>query len=173
MKTHLVEEGCLASNDANDEWERYRRAQAERWLKHVMALGRRVRALQDEIECQRDMAAGLKGVDYDGMPKASGSSADAMPNAVIKLQGLIAEYCAELDGYVLEQREAHEALSALDDGATREALTRHYLLGRPWEQCCVEMGYTYDGMMKLRRRALSCAYDVMPFRRRDPMHPAI
>ena len=42
-----------------------------------------------------------------------------------------------------------------------------------WERVCVEMGYSYDGLMKLRRRALLHAYDVMPHTERDSLPPAI
>lgn len=156
-----------------EEFERYRRAQAAQWMEHVRGLGARVRSIKCEIDAQRDLATGLSSVAYDGLPRQSSSDGDAVPNAVIRIQGLIAEYCSELERYVGEQREAHEALSGLSDGACREALTRHYLIGKGWEECCVDMGYTWDGMMALRRRALSAAYDLMPARWRDPRHPAI
>ena len=35
------------------------------------------------------------------------------------------------------------------------------------------MGYTLNGMMKLRRRAVTEFYDVMPTEWRDPRHPAL
>lgn len=156
-----------------EEYERYRRSQAARWLEHVRGLGNRIRTLQSEIEAQRDIAAGVQAVCYDGMPKSPNASADAIPNAVAALQELIADYLTEQAGYVEEQRDAHEALRMIDDAECSECLTRHYLLGDTWEQCCVRMGYTWDGMMSLRRRSLLAAYDFMPTEWRDPMHRAI
>lgn len=38
-----------------EEYERYCRAQAARWLEHVMSLGTRARALQAEIDAQREI----------------------------------------------------------------------------------------------------------------------
>lgn len=156
-----------------EEYERYRRSQAARWLEHVRGLGNRIRTLRSEIEAQRDIAAGVQAVCYDGMPKSPNASADAIPNAVAALQELIAEYLTEQAGYVAEQREAHEALRLIDDPECVECLTLYYVIGRNWERVCVDMGYTWDGMMTLRRRALCAAYDHMPTRWRDPAHPAI
>lgn len=155
-----------------EEYEQYRRAQAARWLEHVMSLGSRVRALRAEIEEQRSVASGLKAIVYDGMPRQACAYGDAIPDAVIRIQELIRDYCSELDGYVDEQRAAHEVLAKLTDRAAAEALTKHYLLGKRWELCCVEMGYSYDGMKSLRRRGLLEAYAHMPLEWRDPMHPA-
>ena len=155
-----------------EEYERYKASMAAQWLEHVAKVGRRLRALEDEIAAQRANAEGVQAVCYDAMPRAS-SDGQALPNAVIRLQELIADYLTEQAEYVEVQRDAHERLRSLDDPACSECLTRHYLLGATWEQCCVKMGYTWDGMMSLRRRALANAYDAMPTEWRDPMHPAV
>lgn len=156
-----------------EEYERYCRAQAARWLEHVMSLGTRVRALQAEIDAQRELASGVKGMSYDGMPGPKTAYGDALPDAVARIEDMVACYCTELAGYVDEQREAHAALAGMEDEACRSAITRHYLACESWERVCVEMGYTWDGLMKLRRRAMLDAYEVMPIRWRDPIHRAV
>lgn len=153
-----------------EEYEHYQREQAARWLEHVRSLAQRVRVLQIEIEAQRDI--GLKGIDY--AERVSGSNAgDPVMDAVEKLQGLIASYCTELVSYLEEQQRAHEALLKIDDEACGTALRLYYLAGKSWEETCVEMGYSWDGMMTLRRRALVKAYEVMPPSERDPRYSAI
>lgn len=156
-----------------EEYERYKRAQAARWLEHVRRLGGKCRALQAQIEEERSIATGLQGIDYSAVSFAATPTADAIPNAVAKIQDLVRAYCEELSSCASERKEAHDALNAMDDELCAEALRRHYLASQPWEQCCVEMGYSYDGMMSLRKRALSAAYDRMPHRWRDPSHAAV
>lgn len=156
-----------------DEWERYRRAQAARWLEHIRRLGTRVETLQREIDAERDAASGLKAIQYDGMPKAATSTGDALPNAVIRIHERIAAFVEEMARYTDERGRAHDALSGMSDPLEHRALTYHYLLGYSWEECCVKMHYTYDGMMSLRKRALCSAYDVMPHEFRDPMERAV
>ena len=79
----------------------------------------------------------------------------------------------ELQGYVEEQHDAHVRLREIEAPELVQALTGYYLLGKSWELCCVEMGYSWNGMMALRRRALLRAYDHMPHWWRDRVHPAI
>lgn len=156
-----------------DEYESYKAEQAERWLDRIRRLGSRVDTLRMEIDAERQAASGLKAVRFDGMPRAKRSDGDAMVDAVARIQERVADYASELSGYLDERQEAHDALSAMGDEACRRALTMRYLLGLPWERVCVDMGYSWGGMMKLRRRALVSAYDVMPVRHRDPKHPAV
>lgn len=155
-----------------DEWERYRRERAAAWLDSVARLGVRVETLRMEIDAERDSASGLRAVAFDGMPGGS-SSGDAIPNAVIRINDRIAAYAEEMDRYLGKRAEAHHALAKMGDEFEHRALTLHYLLGKTWEECCVEMHYSYDGMMKLRRRALCDAYDVMPLEWREPMESAV
>ena len=157
----------------SEEYDRYKRAQAARWLEHVRCLGGKCRALQREVEEQRELAAGVKGLDYSAPSVSASSSPDGIPNAVALLLETIDDYCTELAGYVAEQKAAHDALNAMSDELGAEALKRHYLCGQSWESCCVYMGYSWDGMMKLRRRALLSAYEVMPPEWRDPAHQAV
>lgn len=155
-----------------EEYERYKAAQAARWLEHVARLGRRKHALEDEITHMREEADGVRAIAYDGMPHAQ-SDGDALELSVIRLQERIKGYATEIAEYVEAQHEAHEALRKIEDAACAECLTRHYLMGWTWERTCVAMQYSWDGMMGLRRRALASAYEVMPTKWRDPMHSAI
>lgn len=157
----------------SEEYDRYKRAQAARWLEHVRRLGGKCRALQREVEGQRELASGVKGLDYSAPAVSASSSPDGIPNAVALLLDTIEDYCTELAGYVAEQKAAHDALNAMSDELGAEALKRHYLCGQSWESCCVDMGYSWDGMMKLRRRALLSAYEAMPTEWRDPTHQAV
>lgn len=92
---------------------------------------------------------------------------------VVRLHDLIQNYCAELACYVDEQNVAHACVRLMERPEYVQAITGHYLLGRTWERVCVDMGYTWDGMMTLRKRAVTAFYDVMPTEWRDPRHPAI
>ena len=154
-----------------DEWTRYRIAQASRWLEHVRRLGQRVDTLREQADAARDAAAGLKGIDYSSV--RGGSTGDRMADAVSRVQAAVEGYVSEAAAYEDERAEASARLSAMGDEAAHAALVRHYLLGRSWEECCVEMSYTYDGMMKLRKRGLDEAYDLMPQGWREKIEPAI
>lgn len=156
-----------------EEFERYRAEQAEAWLRHVLRLGNRCRALRAEIEAQRELAGGLRGLDYSSPAVSASPTQDSIPNAVSRLLDGIQEYCTELAGYVSEQEAAHKALQRLEDAREAECLTLYYICGKKWSEVAKAMSYSLDTVMSIRRSALLHAYDVMPLDRRDPMHPAL
>lgn len=155
------------------EYERYKADRAAAYFKRVRSLSARAAALKAEIDAQRAQADGLRGIDYAGMGGSGPPTPDAVPNAVIRLQSAIEAYCTELCALTDAQMEAHAVIHGADRPEYAAALSRYYLAGESWEQVCVAMGYTWDGMMKLRLRALSDAYDRLPHGWRDPRHPAI
>lgn len=154
------------------EFDRYKYDQARAYLEHVRALSCRTQALRAEVEAQRELADGVRAMRFcEG--GAGGAGDDKMVEAVARLHELIADYAAELSEYVSEQRAAHERVRLMERPEHAQAITGYYLLGRPWERVCADMGYTWDGMMSLRRRAVTAFYDVMPLEWRDPRHPAV
>ena len=155
------------------EWEAYRYAQARAWLEHIRALGERVESTKALIDSEYELMDGIRGIDYSALKVGGSASDDAMMNAISKMQNHIAEYAALLAEYEDERHTAQGCLSNMAEFQERRALTLRYLLGWPWELICVDMHYTHDGMMKLRRRAIVNAYDVMPLDRREPIHHAI
>lgn len=157
---------------ADAEFERYKHDQARAYLEHVRALSCRTKALSAEVEAQRELADGIKSMGCAG-GGGGGVDPDRIAETVARLQDLISRYCVELSAYVDEQQTAHERINSLTRHEHAQALASYYLLGLTWERVCVDMGYTWDGMMKLRRRAVTEFYDVMPVEWRDPRHPAM
>ena len=141
---------------AETEFERYKYDQARAYLEHVRALSCRAQALRAEVEAQRELADGVRAMRYG---EGGGDGVEG--------------YCSELAGYVAEQDRAHACVRLMERPEHVQAITGRYLLGRSWERVCVDMGYTWDGMMKLRRRAVTEFYDVMPTEWRYPRHPAL
>lgn len=144
-----------------------RRICATAYLEHVRSLKTRIDSLQEEIELNRDMLGTTtryrEKVSKSGNPKS-------FEDAVIRLQELIADYCTEMAGYVEEQRIAHGVMRNMSRPEYSRALTAYYVRGKSWELCCVDMGYTWQGMMSLRKKAVQEVYDFMPEAwRRDPI----
>lgn len=155
-----------------EEFDRYRHDLASAYLEHVKSIAMEVKCLEERIDEYRERMCFVKGASYDGMPH-SAPYPDAIPDAVAKLHDMVAEYCSKLADYAEEQRDAGDALANLSRTEYRVALSKHYLRCVPWEQVCVDMGYTWDGMMSLRRKAVAELYDYVPLEWRDPRHRAI
>lgn len=144
-----------------------RRICATAYLEHVRSLKTRIDALQEEIDLNSDMLGTTtryrEKVSKSGDPKS-------FENSVIRLHDLIEDYCTELAEYVDEQHVAHDVMRRLSRPEYARALTAYYVRGKSWELCCVDMGYTWQGMMSLRKKAVQEVYDFMPEAwRRDPI----
>lgn len=156
-----------------EEWDRYRRAQAEAWLRDVAALEPRVKALANGIAAQRMLAEGVRAIQYDGMPKPPTPTGDALENAVIKIADLVEDLETEMAEYRDRYAEAYAAVLKLDSGPKIDAVYCRCLRGMTWSETAREMGYSETQAREICSRALVDLYDHAPARYREPMHPAL
>lgn len=158
----------------NEELQRYRTEQAEAWLSKVRRAVGYAKALEESAAAQFAAADNLKAMDYSAVRVTTTPTPDQIPNAVIahieagKALGEVAASASE------RVAQAARALAQMDDSIEAMCLQLYYVDAMDtWEHVCVKMHYSYDGMMKLRRRALLHAYDVMPHVERDSIPTAM
>ena len=158
----------------NDELERYRIEQAEAWLEGVRkAVGYAAR-LEESAAAQYALADGLRGIDYSRDMVSASPTPDAIPDAVARHMELGDGFAEIADSAKRRALDAAERIARLPDATEAACLHLYYVDALDtWEHVCVRMFYSYDGMMKLRRRAVLHAYDVMPHTERDPRPPAV
>lgn len=156
-----------------DEWDDYRRAQSHRYLDSIRKAGEQCAGVRALVDDARARAEGVGAMDYSKVMVSSSPTDDAMAMAVAEVIEAVREYATELADYERMRAEADRTLRLMDDETEAAVLRYRYLCGWTWERVCVQMSYTYDGMMKLRRRALSSYWRVMPHEYRDPMPPAV
>ena len=144
-----------------DEWTLYTSVCARNWLEHMRDLKHDIAKLQDEVEVARSLAL-PQGVDYQRTKVSTSPSTDAIPNAVIRLHGLIADYVCELDAYVGELEDARERVNRLEDARHRAVLTLYYLNGHSWQTVADKTHYDMHYCMQLRDDALPLMYEHIP-----------
>ena len=155
------------------EYEQYCIEQAEAWLAKVRKAVAYANQLEESAAAHFARADNLKGIDYSAVRVQSSQAADAIPRAVIA-HIEAAEKLGELSEDARRRvDEAASALALMDDATEASCLQLYYVDALDtWEHVCVRMHYSYDGMMKLRRRALVHAYAVMPHIERNPTYRA-
>ena len=157
----------------NDEYRNYRIEQAHAYLERIRNMGDDCAALQEEVDDARERASGVTGIDYARDRVSTSASDDGMVNAIESIRHAIREYAVKLSELLDERKRASDAMDKMDDYTEAKALRLRYICGWKWGRVCTEMDYTWDGMMKLRRRALCSYWDVMPMSERDPVQPAM
>lgn len=151
----------------DEEYLQYRIDQAHAYLERIRKMGEDCAGLQKLVDDARERADGLRGIDYSAARVQVSPSDDAMPNAVDAVKSRIADYVTALAAYEDERHTANKALMRMEDSVEAKALRLRYLCGWKWERVCMETNYSWDGMMSLRRRALSDFWEVMPLNERD------
>lgn len=152
----------------SEHCEEVRELCAREYLEYVRSLGIRIHTLREKIEHQRSVIM-PNGIAYQEKVARS-RDIDGFESAVIGLQELIADYCTELAEYVEQQEIASGVLRCLSKYEYGVALTKHYLLGQTWEKVRLDMGYSWQGIMKIRKKGIDEVYDLMPESwRRDPI----
>lgn len=151
----------------DEELRAYRIDQAHAYLERIRKLGDDCAALQQEVDDARERASGLTGIDYTRDRVATSANDEGMVNAVESIREAVREYAVKLSELLDERKRASDALNRMDDYTEARALRLRYICNWKWERVCTEMGYSWDGMMSLRRRALCSYWDVMPVSERS------
>lgn len=153
-----------------NEGEQRRIDMARAWLEKCRKTVGYERTLRESSAAHYDM---LRGIDYSAVNVQTSPSPDAVPNAVIAHEGIAEKLDAIADDAARRIADAAAALASMDDPTEARCLHLYYIDAvDTWERVCVKMAYSYDGMMKLSRRALLHAYDLMPHTERDPNYRA-
>ena len=140
------------------------------YAEHVRDIAMSRLLQEEEIENLRHHLE-PKAIMYGDKIKTSPTDS-TIPDGIIKLQEMIKEYMDTVTYYVDLINEMHQALRNIDV-VCRTALTKHYIFLMTWEEVCIDMGYSYSSIMKVRRRGLIGLYDYMPEEYRRVLPKAI
>ena len=155
-----------------DEITRYRAGRVAAWLRHVVSLESKIKALASEVAAQTMLAEGVRSVALDGMPRGSGGG-DALANAIARIDDMREELAAELEGYRRERAEAVRILLGIDDEARFKAVMLRHVERLRWSEVAFRMGYGESRARELCDEGLASLWYAIPHEWRDPDHSAI
>lgn len=136
-----------------------RRICATAYLDDLKGTMGKMDSIREDIEALRDI--GATTMDYHEHVSSS-PNPKAFEDRMARLSELNDKWLTELGEFTEKVDVARDVFMAMGNRDGARALKLHYMLGKTWEMVCVEMGYSYGGMMKLRRRAVDEVYDLMP-----------
>jgi DNA-directed RNA polymerase specialized sigma24 family protein len=122
------------------ELHRYRDLEAER------------RQLSLELEKIEGAMDGLKGTNWDGMPRASGVG-DPVLGVVSQHLALQERYRAKVEQLAAAQAAIEDRIEALEPKA-RKLMRHRYIEGLSWEEVCVAMCYSWRQTHNIHAAAL-------------------
>lgn len=156
-----------------DDVAKWRAAQADAWLSEVLRRQKRAQRLKLAAMEAKDAMDGVRALSV-GAGSRSRSAGDGVMADLIARAGKAGDaYARAAADSASVYDEATRALDAMDEQVGALALALHYLSLKPWREVAREVGYSYDGIMCLRRRALAELCEHMPKEVRDDVPAAL
>lgn len=126
---------------------------AKEFLKQYEYADRRARRLRAEYERELQLIDAIRSAsDNDGMPHGSGTSRPTEDKALKLADKALKWKEAELDA-IAKRQEVFELIYGID-GIEGEVLIERYVNLRKWEEICVLVHYSWQGVHKVHKRAL-------------------
>lgn len=155
----------------NTQGAEWRRSQSARYLNGIAASGRRIAALNAELDARREL---VRGISYDRLAVSTSPTADAIPDAVARMQETSAAIAAEIEGYSRAVAECHDALDEMG-GWEADLLRLRYLAGKTLVEIGRMDAWSHDRkyMSVLHTTALVRFADFIPAPMREPRPRAV
>lgn len=126
---------------------------AKQFLKQYEDANRRALRYKTEYEAEQELIDNVRStLGGDGMPHGSGVSRKVEDQAIRLNEKLLKWKCAELDAIRVRQ-EVFEVIQDIS-GVEGDLLFEKYINLHRWEDICVLLNYSWNGIHKAHRRAL-------------------
>lgn len=127
---------------------------AKAYLGSIERMDRLIERKLDEASRTRDMM-GKVTTAYGGTGGSGGGESDKVGACIARLVDLEAEIDEAVDKYVDIKRDAMQTVDKVRDPTLLALLYRRYIDRQTFEQCAYEMGFSYQWICELDKRAVA------------------
>lgn len=125
---------------------------AKEYLRRYEYADLRAKRYEEEYRLEHELIGSI-GINYDGMPHGSGISRKT-ENEALRLAEKAERYVeARLDAIRIRQ-EVFDLIDGID-GIEGDVLYERYIKLHKWEEICVLLHYSWQGIHLVHRRALA------------------
>lgn len=128
--------------------------QAKQYLKKIKRLDSFVKAKQEELEEIRIRAESIGSIDYSADRIQTSPNPDKLANSIINLIMQEKKYDEAIQNLYALKAEAEERIECIPNEDYKLLLTLRYLRFKTFEEIAVEMGFTFQWIHELHKRAL-------------------
>lgn len=127
--------------------------QKKEYLHSYKILCRKLESLEEQLQSLREVEQSAKIQSISDMPK--GSKQTDLSDIMVKIEAVFTKI-VRLKVECLERKlEIENRIADMEDGIEADILRKRYLEFKPWEQICVEIGYSWMQTHRLHSKALS------------------
>ena len=128
--------------------------QAKQYLKKIKRLNSFVKAKQEELEEIRTRLESVGSFDYSADRVQTSPDGDKLLNNIISLMMQERKYSDAIKKLYELKAEAEARIEAVPNDDYKLLLTLRYLRFKTFEEIAVEMGFTFQWVHELHKRAL-------------------
>jgi hypothetical protein len=127
---------------------------AKEFLRQYEYADRKVRRLETEYHDELMMVDAIRSAsDNDGMPHGSGISKPTEEKA-LRIADTHLRLISAREEAVAKRKEVFDLINSID-GIEGDLLFERYIKLRKWEEICILLHYSWQGVHKVHRRALA------------------
>ena len=127
---------------------------AKEFLRQYEYADRKVRRLETEYHDELLMVDAIRSAsDNDGMPHGSGISKPTEEKA-LRIADTHLRLISAREEAVAKRKEVFDLVNSID-GIEGDLLFERYIKLRKWEEICILLHYSWQGVHKVHRRALA------------------
>ena len=127
---------------------------AKEFLRQYKYADRKVRRLETEYHDELMMVDAIRSAsDNDGMPHGSGISKPTEEKA-LRIADTHLRLISAREEAVAKRKEVFDLINSID-GIEGDLLFERYIKLRKWEEICILLHYSWQGVHKVHRRALA------------------
>ena len=114
----------------------------------------------EELERLKDMVTHITTA-FGSEPVVGCGNGDKIGNTVAKIVDLQNEINQEIDNFVDLKRQVNKILGFMENPYQMQVLHKRYFRYEKWEQIACDMGYSYQGVLKLHGRGLQAFEKIL------------
>ena len=125
-------------------------------LKQYVETKREIKIIEEKIEYLKEKKTSIKSMTISDMPRSGGNTENDRLGALLgEIEELIDIYNEKQIKLMKQQKKIEDTIEQLDNAIERNIMRLRYLEGHKWENICVEVGYSWEGIHKVHRRILN------------------
>lgn len=123
------------------------------YLKSYKNLCAKLKSLENQLQSLRELEKSAKIQKLSDMPK--GTKQMDLSDYIVKIEEVYTKI-VRLRAECLERRlEIESRIAEMGNGIEADILRKRYIEFKPWEQICVEIGYSWMQTHRLHSKALN------------------
>ena len=123
------------------------------YLNRYKDLCKKLKSLEDQLQSLREVEQSAKIQQLSDMPK--GGKQTDLSDVMVSLEVVFTKIIRTRAECLYKKLEIESRIADMGDGIEADILRKRYLEFKPWEQICVEIGYSWRQTHYLHSRALS------------------